>query len=335
MLSGMSTIRYSVRVAVINGLKQSEQHMMKRHFKLSHLALALMLSIGSTGSALAASTAATATVQGTAPVLSAPSNNTPQAVDFSGTYSTPGQLSTGDTLVMTYTYKDAEGDADNSDTTVIWSYTPAGGGTDQPISATHAPAAASGGQGTSTITIPAAALGALAIKVTLQELSATGDPLSGLTINVTDTSLNTAPGGGGGGGSVTPPGPVLPGTNIAGGIFLQSDNPSAGSGATDYSRTPGLKPQVGKTYVFRAWNDTNGNGVWDAGDADVTTTLSSIQWQLTGTNTTASGTSTPVTLSNHAIPGATSAAYTVSVNGASSSGATPGDQGFSLQVSFN
>ncbi len=308
---------------------------MKRHFKVSHLALALMLTLGSAGPALAASTSATASVQGTAPVLSAPSNGTLQAVDFGGTFATAGQLSTGDTLVMTYLYQDAEGDADNSDTTVIWSYTPAGGGTDQTISATSVPAAVSGGQGTSTITIPAAALGATAIKVTLQELSATGDPLSGLTINVTDTSLNTAPGGGGGGGSVTPPGPVLPGTNIAGGIFLQSDNPSAGSGAIDYSRTPGLKPQVGKTYVFRAWNDTNGNGVWDAGETDVTATLSSIQWQLNGTNTSASGSSTPTTLSNHAIPGATTDSYTVPVNSASSSGATPGDQGFSLQVSFN
>ena len=309
--------------------------MMKTHFKLSHLALALMLTLGSAGPALAASTSATASVQGTAPVLSAPSNSATQAVDFSGTYAVAGQLSTGDTLVMTYTYQDSDGDVDNSYTTVSWSYTPAGGGADQPITATSAPAAVSGGQGISTITIPAAALGASAIKVTVQELSATGDPISGSTITVTNTNLSTGPGGGGGGGTVTPPGPVLPGTNIAGGIFLLSDNPSAGSGATDYSRTPGVKPLVGKTYVFRAWNDTNGNGVWEAGEADVTATLSSLQWQLNGTNTTASGASAPVTLSNHAIPGATTDTYMVPVNSASSSGATPGDQGFSLQVSFN
>lgn len=308
---------------------------MKTHFKLPHLALALMLTFGTAGQVQAASTSATASVRGTEPLLSAPSNNTHQAVDFSGTYSTAGQLSTGDTLVMTYTYQDSDGDTDNSDTTVIWSYTPVGGGADQTISAISLPAAVSGGQGTSTINIPAAALGAMAIKVTLQEMSATGDPLGGLTINVTDTSLITAPGGGGGGGTVTPPGPVMPGTDIAGGIFLQSDNPSAGSGAIDYSHTPALKPQVGKTYVFRAWNDTNGNGVWEAGETDVTATLRSIQWQLNGTNTAASGASTPVTLSNHAIPGATTDNYTVQVNSASSSGATPGGQGFNLQVAFN
>ncbi|OIX95185.1 hypothetical protein BFS14_15075 [Serratia fonticola] len=63
--------------------------------------------------------------------------------------------------------------------------------------------------------------------------------------------------------------------------------------------------------------------------------MGSIQWQLDGANTAASGDSSAVTLSNHTIPGATTDTYTVPVNSASSSGATPGDQGLSLKVNFS
>ncbi|AJJ10903.1 putative ornithine carbamoyltransferase [Yersinia rohdei] len=289
------------------------------------LVLALALAGCSAGSLWAASTPTTAPVKGSAPVLSAPSNGAVGAVDFSGTYATEGKLSTGDTLVMTYQYNDSDGDLDASLTTVTWSYLD-DAGQSVTIPATNAPAAASGSNGTSTITIPAGATGTRAISVTLTEYSATGDPLRGNVITVTDTST-----GGAGGGTTTPPGPVTPGADVAGGIFLQSDSPAAGSGATDYARSA-AHPQVGETYVFRAWDDSNGNGVWDAGEANLTATLGSIQWQLDGSNATANGNST---LSNHAISGATSDSYTVPVNSASSSGATPGDQGFSLKVDFN
>ncbi|AHM74485.1 SinI family autotransporter-associated protein [Yersinia hibernica] len=306
---------------------------MTMNFRVKKIVLALALAGMTTGSVWAASTPSTSSVQGRVPVLSAPSNNATQAVDFSGTYATPGQLSTGDTVVMTYDYTDLDGDADNSLTTVSWSYAPLGGGADVPITATNVAAPNSGGQGTSTITIPIGALGATAIKVTVQEFSATGDPISGSTITVTDTSLASSPGGGGGGGTgVTPPGPVVVGGNIAGGIFLASASPAAGSGAVDYTRTA-TNPLVGQTYVFRAWNDVNSNGVWDAGEAQVVP--ASIQWKLDGTNTTANGTSTVATLSNHSIVGATTDTYAIPANSLSSSGATPGDQGFNLKVDFN
>lgn len=299
--------------------------MTKKQLTVSLTALALALGVA--GPALAGSTGPTATVQGTVPVLSAPSNSALQAVDFSGTYAVAGRLSTGDTVVLTYIHTDTDGDADDSHTTVTWHYVNASG-TDIPLTSVNVPATTSGGQGTSTVIIPAAAVGATAIKVTVQELSATGDPLSGQTITVVDVSSNTS-----GGGTDVPPGPVIPGgSGFAGGIFLQSDSPAAGSGATDYARSSAVHPQVGKTYVFRAWADANNDGVWDAGEADVTASLSSIQWQLDGTNSAANGSAT---LSNHAIPGATTDTYTVPVNSASSSGATPGDQGFSLQVLFN
>ncbi|MDA5519009.1 hypothetical protein PGS56_22175, partial [Yersinia intermedia] len=67
----------------------------------------------------------------------------------------------------------------------------------------------------------------------------------------------------------------------------------------------------------------------------LTATVSHIQWQLDGSNATAAGTSSTVSLSAHVIPGATTDTYTVPVNSASSSGAVPGDQGFNLKVHFN
>ncbi|MDA5483425.1 SinI family autotransporter-associated protein [Yersinia intermedia] len=305
---------------------------MKMHFAVKKIALALALAGCSISPSWAASTGATTSVKGTPPVLSAPSSGVSGTIDFSGVYANAGQLTTGDQLVMSYNHVDTDGDADDSLTTVIWSYAPAGGGADIPIlGAVNVPAGA-GTPGTSTITLPGGAMSATAIKMTLQERSATGDPLTSRTFTVTDTSA--AGGAGGGGGIVTPPGPVLPGIGIAGGIFLASASPTAGSGAADYSRTAG-HPQVGDTFVFRAWADTNGNGTWEAGEADVTASLSSIQWQLDGTNTSASGTGVAATLSNHSIPGATTDTYTVPVNSASGSGAAPGDQGFNLKVDFN
>lgn len=299
---------------------------MKMNFTLKTLALAMAVAGCTASSAWAASTPTTASVQGNAPVLSAPSNGTTHAVDLSSS-ATGATLATGDTVTLSYNYLDTDGDADNSTTQVSWYYV--SGGVDTQITAGIVnTAATTGTPGTSVLTIPAAAVGATAIKVVVQEYSATGDPMVGQTITVNDTST-------GGGGSVTPPGPVAPGTNVAGGIFLQSDSPTAGSGATDYARSASVHPQVGATYVFRAWDDANGDGVWDTGEANLTATLGSIQWQLDGSNSAANGTSTAVTHSNFSIPGATSDTYTVPVNSLSGSGATPGDQGFSLKVDFN
>ncbi|WP_391592299.1 SinI family autotransporter-associated protein [Yersinia massiliensis] len=298
---------------------------MNRHFTSKKLALALAIAGCSINSVWAASTPSTASVQGSAPELRAPSNNTPQAVDLSSSSTDP--MTTGDIITLTYSYSDADGDADASTAHVSWYYV--NGTTETQITTGIVNTPATGGSlGTSAMTIPAAAIGANRIKVVIQEYSATGDPLSGSTITVDDTSVD-------GGGTLTPPGPIAPGTDVAGGIFLASDNPTAGSGATDYARITSAHPQVGATYVFRAWDDSNGNGEWDAGEANLTATLGSIQWQLDGSNTTANGSSAVTTLNNHVIPGATSDTYTVPLNSASSSGAIPGDQGFTLKVDFN
>ncbi|MCW8114367.1 hypothetical protein OQA87_22860, partial [Yersinia intermedia] len=86
---------------------------MKKSLRLNAVALALML-VGSTLNPVwAGSTPTTTATQGSAPSLSA-SNNLPHTVDFSGTFASQGALSTGDTVVMTYHYTDAEGDVDDS-----------------------------------------------------------------------------------------------------------------------------------------------------------------------------------------------------------------------------
>ncbi|MGE4686762.1 SinI family autotransporter-associated protein [Yersinia enterocolitica] len=299
---------------------------MKMHFTLKKLVLALTIAGSSVSMAWAGSTPTTASVQGSAPVLSAPSNSVAQAVDL-GSNAAGARLSSGDTITLTYGYNDADGDADDSTAHVSWYYVSGSTETQMTVGIKNTPATG-GAPGTSELTLPTAAIGADRIKVVIQEYSATGSPISGNTITVEDTST-------GGGGTVTPPGPIAPGGHVAGGIFLQTESPTAGSGATDYTRTTGAHPQVGATYVFRAWDDSNANGVWDSGEADLTTTLGSIQWHLDGINTAASGNSSAVTLSNHAISGATTDTYTVPINSASTSGTTSGDQGFSLKVDFN
>ncbi|WET15114.1 SinI family autotransporter-associated protein [Yersinia intermedia] len=308
-----------------------------RVFTLKPLVLAMLVSASLMSTAWAGSTPTTMAVSGVVPVLVAPSTgSTPHTVDFSGTYAQPDVLSTGDTIVMTYRHDDSDGDEDDSLSTVVWSYTPIGVGTDVTIPPTGNTPATGSTPGTSTIVIPAAALGAAAIKVEIWEQSKTGLPRKGQqAIIVQDTNKGTQTGGGG--GTPTPPGPVVLGNTtdgVAGGIFLASDNPGAGSGATDYSRTAGNNPKVGEVYLFRAWQDTNGNGVWDADEQEVTAQLRRIAWTLDGTNTAAAGGSAPVTLSNYPIAGATTDRYTVPVNSASSSGAVPGDQGFGLKVEF-
>lgn len=297
------------------------------------LILGFMLPLIMSSSSWAANSVITKAIQGRVPVLSAPSNGALNSVDFSGTYANPNRLSTGDNVILTYQFNDPDGDADHSVTTIAWSYTPAGGGNDVPIQSTNEVATYDGSIGSSTITIPSAAVGAQAIKVVIQERSITGSPNEGKIIQVTDTSLHTSPGGGGGGGTgVTPPGPIAIGSNIAGGIFLMNDTPTAGSGALDYSRAT-QKPQVGHTYVFKAWSDDNADGIWNMGEADLTSTMK-IQWLLDGTNSSASGNGSASTLDLHAIAGATNDTYSIPPNTASTSGAGAGDQGFILRVSF-
>jgi hypothetical protein len=287
---------------------------------------ALLLALCLSGMAQAGSSQTTSPVRGHAPLLSAPSSGLAGSVDFSGTFASPAALSTGDRVVMTWRYGDSDGDQDNTPATVVWHYvTPDGQRIIIPSTDIAAPAPE--GQGTSLLTIPAAALGASAISVTLQAQSQTGLPDRGEILTIADTSI-------GAGGLVTPPGPVRAGGKVAGGIFLASDNPMPGSGAQDYARTR-AHLRVGETYLFRAWEDANENGIWEAGEADLTATLTNIQWMLDGNNAPASGSDLSVTLSHHVIPGATTDIYSVPVNSLSTSGATSGDQGFSLMVEFN
>ncbi|MBC3381137.1 ornithine carbamoyltransferase [Serratia fonticola] len=303
------------------------------HRALKKLALALLISGTAAAGAQAGETPVTQSIQGRAPMVKAPSNGAESAVDFDWAGANPAQLSTGDTITMKWLFVDDDDDEGNTWSTVVWSYIKPGG-EKVVIPAQNAPSR-DGQPGTSVIVIPAAAAGALAIYVELTEESVTGNPRTGKKIVIQDTSLSTDPTGPGGGGDlVTPPGPILAGTGqITGGIFLASDSPTAGSGSTDYTRN-NLSPKTGETYVFRAWVDTNGNGVWDEGEEEITASLNSIQWMLDGSNATAAGGTSTVVLSNQAILGATTDSYTVPANAGSSSGAAAGDQGFGLKVDF-
>ncbi|PHI30054.1 SinI family autotransporter-associated protein [Budvicia aquatica] len=311
------------------------QRRTQRAMTLTNVAVGVGVALSLMGSAWADSTPTTAAVGGVVPVLIAPSNNNTHAVDFDGTYARADVMSTGDTVVLTYRHDDSDGDKDDSLTSVVWRYTSANG-QEETITPTSNVPAVGGAPGTSTITIPSQALGAAAIRVEIWEQSETGIPRRGQqSIIVLDTSKGTNSGGGGGTPSL--PGPIVMGSgagDITGGIYRLADNPVAGSGAIDYSRTTGHQPVVSETYLFRAWRDTNGNGVWDAGEEDVTPHLSSMSWTLNGSNVTAAGSGAPTTLTNHAT-GVTTDQYTVPVNDASGSGAVSGDQGFGLAVVFN
>lgn len=298
-------------------------------------ALVLLINASLAGTAWAGSTPTTVAVSGAVPILVAPSTgSSPHTVDFNGTFARTDVISTGDTVVMTYRHDDRDGDADDSLSTVIWRYIPASGGAEMTITPTSNVSASGSTPGTSTIIIPPEAYGAAAIRVEIWEQSKTGLPRRGeQAIVVLDTSKSKAEGGGG--GTPTPPGPIaLGGAGVIGGIYLAADNPSAGSGAVDYSRHTGNNPKVGETYLFRAWQDSNGNAIWDEGEQEVTAQLRSITWKLDGNNTAAAGDSAPVTLNDHPIPGATTDRYTVPVNSTSGSGTVPGDQGFGLKVQF-
>jgi hypothetical protein len=306
---------------------------------LRRMALALLVSHAMAGMALAGETPTTQPIQGRAPTVVAPSKpGLPSTVDFDWAGSNPAQLSTGDTITMKWVFVDEDGDQGNTWTTVVWSYVKQDGSF-VTIPSQSTPSR-DGQPGESVITIPAAAAGARTIRVELKEESETGNPRASNLVIVEDVSILGAPTpqtGGGGGDLVTPPGPILAGAGqIAGGIFLASDNPAAGSGATDYTQN-NLNPKVGETYVFRAWVDTNGNGVWDADETEMTGSLSSIQWMLDGSNVTAAGGTPTVTLNNQPVLGATTDSYMVPTNGSSSSisaGAHAGDQGFGLKVDF-
>ncbi|PHI30076.1 SinI family autotransporter-associated protein [Budvicia aquatica] len=289
-------------------------------FTLKKLVLALALAGYTMSSAYAVMTSPTGTIQGTAPVLSAASNSAQHAVDFSGTYAVANKLSSGDTIVMTYDYTDADGDDDDSslNTRVTWHYTPAGGGADVLIASVGVNAT-SATPGTSTIILPAVAIGATVIKATIQEYSASGDPIAGQTITIADTSLSTAPGGGGGGGTTTNPGPVLPGTGVTPGIYASGDS----TFTNNLIGALGTNLKVGDTYVFKLWDSAA------VGTTDLTATVPNYTWHLVGTSAT-DGITGDFTTS------VSGGDFTIPVNAAGTllTGSADGVQGFGLAVDY-
>lgn len=292
----------------------------KSVFTLKKLVLALALAGYTMSSAYAVLTTPTGSIQGTAPVLSAPSNPASAHTIDLASNAAGTTLASGDTITLTYLYNDADGDADDSATTthVLWYYVTPGGDVAIPaanIVNTLATSTA-GGTGTSVLTIPATAIGASAIKVVIQEYSASGDPISGQTITVADTNL-------GGGGIITPPGPIAPGSNVVPAIYLSTDTAFANNligTATNLN--------VGDTYVFKLWDSAA------VGTTDLTSTVPNYNWRLVGQSATDSVTApgtgfiTSVTGGNFTIPVNTAA------DGTPLTGSADGAQGFNLAVDY-
>lgn len=285
-------------------------------FKLKKLALALVLTGFTMSSSYAVLTGTTGTIQGTAPFLSAPSNDAKQAVDLTSN-SEGNQLVSGDTITLSYKYTDAEGDKDASTAHVKWYYVKGETETEITAGIVNAAASSDGEQGTSTLTIPAAAIGAEKIKVTIQEYAASGVPLNGQTIVIDDTSEGVN------GGHVTPPGPVAPGGDVTPGIYLSSDTAFANNLIGTENAL-----DVGKTYVFKLW-DSNA-----VGTADLTQSVT-YNWRLIGTSATdgitapGGGFKTSVTGSDFTVPA------NDQPDGTALTKSQDGAQGFSLAVDYN
>lgn len=292
-------------------------------FTLKRIVLALALAGYTMSSAYAVLTSGTGTIQGAAPVLSAPSNSANNAVDFEHNAQTAGFISSGDTITLKYNYDDTDGDQDDSLSHVEWYYTR--NGTQVLIAATNVvntPATTIGGLGTSVVTIPAVAIGASEISVKIKEYSKTGDPIEGQEIVVTDVHN-----GGGGTGPFPPSGPVIAGDNVTPGIYASTDT----SFSTNLlaSANSGVKLNVGDTYVFKLWDN---NGV---GTIDLTDTVPNYNWRLLGTSATDSVTAPADGFDT----GVTGANYTIPVNsgangGTAITGSQDGVQGFQLAVDY-
>lgn len=291
-------------------------------FTLKKIVLALAIAGYTMGSAYAVMTAPTGSIQGTAPVLSAPSNSALNAVDLSSN-AAGGTLASGDTITLTYNHTDADGDADASTAHVTWYYVK--GETEVPIAAsavTNTPATTTT-PGTSVLTVPGGAIGADAIKVVIQEYSVSGDPLAGRTLTIDDTNV-----AGPSNPTITPPGPVAPGTGensgVTPGIYLSTDT----AFANNLIGNTGTRLNVGESYVFKLWDSAA------VGTTDLTANVT-YNWRLVGTSATdsttapAAGFVTSVTDGNFTVP------TNAQPNGSALTGSADGAQGFNLAVDYN
>lgn len=305
-----------------------------RTFTLKKVALAMMIAAGTLSSAYAVMTGNTGPIIGLAPVLSSPETKAAHSVDFSS--NTPDGLVTGSVVTMTYSYKDSDGDLDDSIKTVQWFYVP-GNGTGTPVaipsSGTKATTADGTTMGSDVITIPDAALGGV-LKVVVTETSISGDPIRGRTITYDNIALQ--------GKSVDPanpeveeptdgteapvgpdenkPGIIEPGAEVKPGIYLSSDT----AFANNLIGTPATKLNVGESYVFRLFGAD--------GTTDLTSTVN-YNWRIMGTSAT-TGTAAPA---GGFVTSTTDANYVIPTNadGKALTGSDDGVQGFSLAVDYN
>lgn len=290
-------------------------------FTLKKVALALAIAGFTMTSAYAALTGQTGTIQGTIPVLKAAGGGV-HSVDFKAATATAGELKTGDTITMTYKYTDADGDADDSTTTVQWFYVPEAG-TGAPVAITASSANSAGltdgtQSGSSAIIIPGAATGSI-IKAIITEQSVTGDLRTGHVITYNDVAkegtYGVGPGGETGGGTDgttdVPNKPIEPGVGTTAWIVDDAAPTVNLIGSTD-------KLKVGHNYSFKLMDGTS----------DITNTVN-YKWKLNGTSAT-EGKAAPATFFN------TNGSWLAPTNtaGMAISGSIDGVQGYSLIVDY-
>lgn len=273
--------------------------------------LASMMFVGGTHVALAEMTESAGQVIGTAPVLKGTSGSSAaHSVSFSNGHESGSvdAMSPGDKITMSYMLADAEGDIDNSKTTIKWYSSSDGKGADK---------IALNNDGKDTYVIqPSDAGRYLGVEIT--ELTSTGTPTKGQLITVTDIGINDN-------SDNIPNGPVV-GGNI-GVMIVDSSAPTVNLiGKADSTLL------VGHTYQFKVWYDTNNNQKWDAGELDAADNYT-YRWVFDGTSattSTAGGYAVAATNNKDLIIPATNAE---AKNIFSAAGAD-GVQGYSLKVDY-
>lgn len=232
--------------------------------KFNKTVLASLLFVGCSHFAMADMTESAGQLIGTVPVLKGTdAGSADHSVSFSNGHESGSTeaMSPGDKITLSYNLTDAEGDIDQSKTTIKWYTTTDGKGAGKvPLS----------NDGKDVYTIQPSDAGRY-IGAEITEQTSTGTPSVGQLIQVADISTNTTT-------DNIPDGPVV-GGNI--GVMIVD----AAAPTVDLIGKADSQLLVGHTYQFKTWYDTNNNHVWDAGELDAADNYT-YKWVFGGTSAT-------------------------------------------------
>lgn len=232
--------------------------------KFNKTILASLLFVGCSHLAMADMTESAGKLIGTVPVLKGTdAGAADHSVSFSNGHEsgTTDAMSPGDKITLSYNFTDAQGDTDQSKTTIKWYTTSDGKGADKTMIAND---------GKDVYTIQESDAGRY-LGAEITEQTSTGTPSVGQTLQIADISENNS-------SDNIPDGPVV-GGNI-GVMIVDSAAPTVNLiGKADSQLL------VGHTYQFKTWYDTNNNHVWDAGELDAAGNYT-YKWVFDGTSAT-------------------------------------------------